>query len=236
VRIRVCERIWEQASDPERLVSQVRDYLNRHVQYMWYQRARYRDATGEWRLGVERPVMLSLEKDALLKLILRPTGAGADYLLVALRKAQQEEVYEAATGKCLKDERFQVLRPWEETRDVAVVIHSSTYLKLPSYLRTPIVLAWDRFVEGLRQQKVPLDGGDTLFLLTGIPDLKRMVALDEALADARAGRVTTDPYETKRAADLCGKYGKKCGEYARNLALTGSSTSPLPSPSIPCSR
>ena len=210
MRIRISGRVWEEARDPELLVEQLTGYLRRHSMWMWRQQARYRAEDGSWREGAVRPVMLSMEKDALLKLILRPAAeTGADYLLVALRKAAPVEVYEAVTGRSLKGEQFEVLRPWEEVRDVVVVIQPA-YLKLPPYLRSPIVMAWDRLVAGLRQRKVAM-GRDTLFVLTGIPDPKWLEELNNSLEIAGVGRVCQDEYEVKRATDLVAKYGESCG-------------------------
>jgi len=208
--IRISERMWEGARDPELLVQQLTDYMSRHQMWIWRQPARYRAEDGTWREGTYRPVMLSMEKDALLKLILRPSaGTGADYTLVAVRKARQLEVYEAVTGRSLKGETFQILRPWEKITDIAVIIHPN-YLKLPQHLKQPIINAWNRLTAGLQQRRTPM-GEDTLFILTGTPDQKWIAELDTALADAEAGRVTTDPYETRRATELCEKYGEKCG-------------------------
>jgi hypothetical protein len=159
--------------------------------------------------------MLSMEKDALLKLILRPAaGTGADYLLAELRKARQIEVYEAVTGRSLKGEEFRILRPWEKTTDVVVII-KHRYLQLSRREKQPIMEAWDLLVAGLKQQKIPIQDGDTLFLLTGTPgadpDPLLIEEFSNALTNADAGRVSTDPYETRRAADLVKKYGQKCG-------------------------
>lgn len=208
--IRVSQRLWEQARDPELLVTQLENYLRKYPVWIWRQPARYRAEDGTWRLSVERPVMLSMQRDALLKFILRPTaGTGADYLLVALRKARQVEVYEAVTGRSLKGETFRILRPWEEVRDVAVIIRPATsYLQLPPKLKEPIIVAWDRLVKGMSQRKVNSDNA-TIFLLTGAPDMKAVQDLDDALADAQVGSATTDPYETRKAEELCEKAQKK---------------------------
>jgi len=209
--IRISERVWEGAKDPELLVQQLNSYLQKHSMWIWRQPARYMAEDGSWRGGAVRPVMLSMEKDALLKLILRPAaGTGADYQLVALRKARQVEVYEAMAGRSLKGEQFQILRPWENVTDVVIIIHPN-YLKLSPHLKQPIINAWNRLTTGLQQRKTRM-GEDTLFILTGTPDRKWLAELDMALADAEAGRVTVDPYETRRAAELCEKYGEKCGE------------------------
>ena len=216
LRIRISGRLWETSKDPELLVSQLSNYLARHVVWIWRQPARYRAEDGSWREGAERPVMLSLEKDALLKLVLRTAeGTGADYQLVALRKARQVEVYEAVTGRSLKGETFQILRPWESVTDIAVIIHSS-YLKLAPHLKNPIIMAWNRLVRGMKQRKARL-GQDTLFLLThtGALDKRLVEDLDNALADAGGtnviGQIITDRYEIKRAAEMCEKYGQACG-------------------------
>ena len=208
--IRVSERVWEGARDPELLVGQLSEYLRRHTMWIWRQPVRYRAEDGTWQTGVERPVMLSMEKDALLKLVLRPcAGTEADYLLVALRKAREVEVYEAATGRSLKGTQFQILRPWEFVTDVVVVIHP-TYLQLPQYLKAPITLAWDRLVEGKEQAKVAL-GRDTLFVIRGVVDQRLVTALDNFLLDAGAGRTMTDRFETRRAVELIEKCGQECG-------------------------
>ena len=210
LRLRISFNLWERARDSERLLVDLETYLNRHVQWVWRQPARYRADDGTWRLGAVRPVMLSMEKDADLKVVMRPGTAGADYTIVALRRADSKEKYETVSGRSLKGETFQVLRPTEHVDCVAVIVKNS-YTELPTHLKTPIAYAWTRLVHGLEQQRVRLveDGPRrTLFLLTGPVDQGAVQDLSDALANADAGTVTIDPYETRLAEELCKKYGE----------------------------
>jgi len=210
VHLRISERLWERARDAERLLVDLQTYLNKHEEWLWWQPSRYRGPDGIWCVGAARPVMRSLEKDADLKVVLRPgKGDGVDYTVVALRRSNQLEQYEAVGGRSLKGTVFKLLRPWESAMDTVVII-SPKYLRLPQYLKTPIVMAWNRLVSNMTQRKVVM-GEDTIFLLTGTPNQKWMTVLNDALIEAQVGRVTVDPYETKRAADLIEKYGQECG-------------------------
>jgi len=211
VHLRISERLWERARDAERLAVDLQAYLNKHEEYLWWQPARYHRSDESWHLGVARPVMRSLEKDADLKVVLRPsTRSGIDYTVIALRRSNDAERFEAVGGRNLKGETFRVLRPTDNIENVVVVIKPS-YNELPEYLKTPIRYSWDRLVYGMEQRKIRM-GDDTVFLLTGTPDHLWMTELSEALGNAdQVGRLTCDPWEVKRARELTEKYGQKCG-------------------------
>lgn len=152
--------------------------------------------------------MLSTDRYADLKLVLRPgNDSGIDYLLVALRRARPAERYEMMTGRNLRGERFQLLRPTEKIEDVVVIIKPD-YTQLPQFQRTPIAYAWARLVHGMRQRKVRM-GRDIVFWLQGVVDRRALQELDEALT-ASIGRVSRDPYETRRAREMCEEYGQPC--------------------------
>jgi len=209
VRLRISQKLWDGAADAEKLRSDLEHYLSKHPHWMWNQAARYRTEDGTWRMGEARPVLLSMDKDADLETVLRPSNeAGIDYLVVALRRARSGDRYEALMGRSLQGETFEVVRPNEKVTDVVVVIHPS-YLQLPAFQKAPIIYAWDKLTRGLEQRKVRI-GQDTVFWLSGIIDEKTLEELDNALT-VQIGRVARDQYETKRARELAEKYGQACG-------------------------
>jgi hypothetical protein len=206
----VSQRLWEQARDAEKLLVDLELFLNKNEQRLWWQHARYRRADGAWQLGHKRPVMRSLAEFADLKVVLRPGADGVDYTIVALKPSNEAERFEAAGGRSLKDETFIVLRPTDNIEDVVVVIQRS-YNLLAEYLKTPIRYSWDRLTHGIELRKIRM-GEDTVFLLTFVGTQYRECLRDlkDALTDAGVGTVTTDPFETKRARQLCEKYGQDC--------------------------
>ena len=210
LRLRISSRLWNRARDPEKLRSDLERYLNHHTERSWRQPARYRAEDGTWRLGAIRPVMLSLEKDADLKLILRDSAEdGIDFVLVALRRARPSDFCEAITGQNLEREGFSVLTPNQKLVRVGVFIDQE-YVKLPEFLRSGIAYAWDRLVAGKTQTRVRVGERTTGFLIEGLGGEEWISELDTALSDIQPqiGRVATDSYEIKKLAELCRKYGK----------------------------
>jgi len=101
--------------------------------------------------------------------------------------------------------------PKGESADTVVfMIQNHKYKPLAPHLKEHINMAWQRIRQGRTTRRVFM-GEDTIFILTsstGSPSTPEDATnLQEALEQADAGRLITDPYEQAQARKLADKYG-----------------------------
>jgi hypothetical protein len=92
-------------------------------------------------------------------------------------------------------------------RQLVVAIRKSDYDKLATYAKQEVNLAWNRLLIGRKVDKRASSMGQTIFLVrirdenhaSTLVDEER---LDRVLADTCVGRISSDPYEVRKAEEL----------------------------------
>ena len=221
LRLRVAPRVWVRVveADPD-FDETLQDYLNGGASWIFNpprlvgEKIVHLIESGNYRLWLARSGVPNADYDIIHMQQLRPedhtsraVGAEIDTNIIVLPPTIKQRDSNKTVDA--DDEPGDLIKP---TQQIVFFLKIPTYRQLAEHVQVPLTMAYRRAKYGRSVQRL-FWKDDAIFILT--PDGTSPCYLDaaenlaQALEEAEAGRLITDPYEVRRALELADKFGEK---------------------------